>query len=168
VAVIFPILPFEKASKARLNDPSLLGKDQDWEGTLPFSLDVREALSRQFIEDAEFLAQQNIMDYSVLVGIAHLPTDLSASDLVLAEHPRYRRLFSPDERTLYFVGIIDMMQLYDFNKRLERFYKVRLIRKDPDGVSVLPPGPYCRRFSHMCLRIAGLDKPSRLSLQEAC
>lgn len=55
-------------------------------------------------------------------------------------------LRSRDGNTLYAFGIIDMLQLYNTGKKLERFFKINLLCKDRDGVSVQNPLRYAKRF----------------------
>lgn len=47
---------------------------------------------------------------------------------------------------IYYIGIIDILQQWTLQKRLERFAKTQLQRKDPNGISCMPPGPYRERF----------------------
>lgn len=53
---------------------------------------------------------------------------------------------SIDSSEFYYLSIIDILQLYDTQKKLERFWKVSVMRKDPDGVSVQEPSYYLDRF----------------------
>ncbi|GLE02716.1 hypothetical protein PINS_up011571 [Pythium insidiosum] len=46
----------------------------------------------------------------------------------------------------YYIGLIDILQTWNWSKRFERFVKTVLLRKDPDGISALPPKPYRDRF----------------------
>jgi 1-phosphatidylinositol-4-phosphate 5-kinase len=55
-------------------------------------------------------------------------------------------LRSRDGSTLYAFGIIDMLQLYNSGKKLERCFKVNVLCKDRDGVSVQDPQRYAKRF----------------------
>ncbi|KAM9967453.1 hypothetical protein ACTFIW_001537 [Dictyostelium discoideum] len=55
-------------------------------------------------------------------------------------------IISADEKEIYYIGVIDILQLYDFSKKLERFLKVYLFRKDGDGISATRPEPYKQRF----------------------
>jgi hypothetical protein len=55
-------------------------------------------------------------------------------------------LRSRDGRSLYVFGIIDMLQLYNTQKKMERFVKVRVLCKDRDGISVQTPPTYAKRF----------------------
>lgn len=53
---------------------------------------------------------------------------------------------SVDGKEIYYLCIIDILQLYDLNKKAERFWKVRVMHKDFHGVSVQPPPRYRDRF----------------------
>ena len=55
-------------------------------------------------------------------------------------------LLSTDRSQIYYIGIIDFLQQYDVGKRAERFAKVVLLRKDPQGLSVQSPLSYQTRF----------------------
>jgi 1-phosphatidylinositol-4-phosphate 5-kinase len=46
----------------------------------------------------------------------------------------------------YTFGIIDYFQQWTFQKRIERFWKVHLLRNDARGVSCVEPGWYHDRF----------------------
>ncbi|KAG0054758.1 hypothetical protein BGZ83_010541 [Gryganskiella cystojenkinii] len=77
---------------------------------------IREAL----LNDTEFLAGANIMDYSLLVGV-------------------------DDERKELVVGIVDFIGAYTWYKRIESKGKTTL-RGAKDNVTVLPPQQYKTRF----------------------
>ncbi|KAF1325195.1 Phosphatidylinositol-4-phosphate-5-kinase, partial [Globisporangium splendens] len=46
----------------------------------------------------------------------------------------------------YYIGLIDILQTWSFAKRMERFIKTVILRKDPDGISAMAPKPYRDRF----------------------
>lgn len=48
-----------------------------------------------------------------------------------------------------------------FEKKMERFYKCYIKRKDPDGVSAMPPKPYKFRFQQKMSRIFALSSYTR-------
>ncbi|KAK3841842.1 MAG: hypothetical protein J3R72DRAFT_368800 [Linnemannia gamsii] len=77
---------------------------------------IRESL----LNDTEFLAAANIMDYSLLVGV-------------------------DDERKELVVGIVDFIGAYTWYKRIESKGKTTL-RGAKDNVTVLPPQQYKTRF----------------------
>ena len=47
---------------------------------------------------------------------------------------------------LYYLGIVDFLQDWTFAKRVERAIKIYIMRKDPDGLSVMEPLAYMERF----------------------
>ncbi|CEG43518.1 Phosphatidylinositol-4-phosphate-5-kinase (GPCR-PIPK/Pi-PIPK-D2/PiGK2) [Plasmopara halstedii] len=48
--------------------------------------------------------------------------------------------------SIYYFGLIDILQTWNMDKKLERFAKTKLLAKDADGLSALPPAAYCERF----------------------
>ncbi|KAI9912288.1 hypothetical protein PsorP6_009079 [Peronosclerospora sorghi] len=46
----------------------------------------------------------------------------------------------------YYFGLVDILQEWTISKQIERAYKVRVLRKSPNGVSAIPPKLYARRF----------------------
>ncbi|KAF2069078.1 hypothetical protein CYY_009606 [Polysphondylium violaceum] len=131
-----------------------LGLDNDF-------LNFRKQLSvptqhKQFIvdqlkKDAEFMSTLNIMDYSLLIGI--IPNDELFKEKNTLDLNQYidrsdfsNGIVSGDDKFIYYVGVIDILQLYDFNKKLERFLKINFVRKAADGISAIPTEPYKQRF----------------------
>eukprot|EP01060_Flectonema_neradi_P037974 TRINITY_DN782_c0_g3_i1.p1 TRINITY_DN782_c0_g3~~TRINITY_DN782_c0_g3_i1.p1 ORF type:complete len:481 (+),score=80.90 TRINITY_DN782_c0_g3_i1:1412-2854(+) len=51
---------------------------------------------------------------------------------------------------MYFLGVIDILQPWNTQKKLERALKLTFLRKDPDGLSALEPQQYGRRFVKRC------------------
>jgi len=134
-------------------NPSMLGLDLDLKHKLLVSPDQRSRFESQIANDAKFLSQLNIMDYSLLLGIHKVrPSEgvTHSEKLGRIEGPqpdlKLGRLVSTTGEYVYFLGMIDILQLYDKNKKLERFIKVYILRKDRNGVSVTNPEKYCERF----------------------
>ncbi|KAF4130287.1 Phosphatidylinositol-4-phosphate 5-Kinase [Phytophthora infestans] len=48
--------------------------------------------------------------------------------------------------SIYYFGLIDILQTWNMDKKLERFAKTKLLAKDADGLSAIPPAAYCERF----------------------
>jgi len=173
--------------------------------------EMKAKLVEQIERDSEFLASQNIIDYSLLLGIHDIgapggeedehaerggaeslnphaeqlrsssstagvlgmPREVSdrysvplaagqtsdfpltpASAVTNSSHLLHeapgpgdlgRGLLSPDRRTLYFLGIIDILTPYDTLKRFEHGFKA--MAYDSRGVSCCPPGFYAERFN---------------------
>lgn len=68
---------------------------------------------------------------------------------------------------LYHFGVIDFLQQWTFEKKAERFYKTIILRKDPDGLSALPPKPYMMRFQRKMAQIFAVStKPGSHNQQQ--
>ena len=149
-------------------DPRVVKKDQDFSGRIlmcdPHSQRLRAILDA----DCYFLQRTRRIDYSLLLGICHLD---DADDVVAycTASPAEGALASDAEfemsnrisphcffaskmdgspfKTLYFLGIIDFVQSYGLLKRVESQYKKQILYDyDPDGVSVVEPNQYAKRF----------------------
>lgn len=46
----------------------------------------------------------------------------------------------------YYVGLIDILQAWTLQKKVERFFKTTFLGKDPDGLSAIEPRRYQERF----------------------
>ena len=53
----------------------------------------------------------------------------------------------------YFFGIVDILQQYNLNKKLENFTKTKLLCKDKDGISSVDEKKYAKRFLEAMDRI---------------
>jgi len=47
---------------------------------------------------------------------------------------------------LYFIGIVDVLQTYSWQKWFENFVKTRILMQSRDGISCVAPDPYAMRF----------------------
>lgn len=52
----------------------------------------------------------------------------------------------PDQKSIYFMGVIDILQRYDWSKKTERFLKTKLLCKDGDNISAINVCRYSQRF----------------------
>jgi len=46
----------------------------------------------------------------------------------------------------YYFGIIDILQEWNWSKKMERYFKYLILRKDPEGLSAIEPNTYQNRF----------------------
>ena len=221
----------KKGQKGQKQETKHVLKDMDISGvkTVVVAQDVRTRLVEMARRDCEFFARNNIMDYSLLLGVhkgryadvgvrrAELAVDLAAPadsissplhrrisrmgppasaagykpptpDCVSSGQPPQHRaaegggfaaalqrngsagpppptpavpVYRRDEGGLfcaarseaehqgdnmYFMGVIDILQQWTLQKRLERWCKVLFLRKDPRGLSAVEPHWYAERF----------------------
>ncbi|KAG1707177.1 hypothetical protein DVH05_026373 [Phytophthora capsici] len=68
---------------------------------------------------------------------------------------------------LYYLGLIDILQQWNFRKRVEHFVRVYLLMQDSHGISVVNPRQYAERFQQRVIRelifdAAGLPSRDRM------
>ncbi|OWZ10336.1 Phosphatidylinositol 4-phosphate 5-kinase (PIPK-D11/GPCR-PIPK) [Phytophthora megakarya] len=95
----------------------------------------------QLCSDFVFLASRGIIDYSILLGVRY-------------DNPRKRRsksnqngLTSHDQNEVYYVGIVDMLQRYNWRWTVQRWFLGCLLCKDTHDVSAVPPDEYATRLA---------------------
>ncbi|KAF4135050.1 Phosphatidylinositol-4-phosphate 5-Kinase [Phytophthora infestans] len=93
----------------------------------------------QLCSDFVFLASRGIIDYSILLGVRY-------------ENPEKRRshqngLTSHDQNEVYYVGIVDMLQRYNWRWTVQRWFLGCLLCKDTHDVSAVPPDEYATRLA---------------------
>ncbi|CAI5741710.1 unnamed protein product [Peronospora destructor] len=138
-----------------------------------FPQHIAAHLHAQIVLDSEFLRDIGIMDYSLLIGVhkCHLRAprpgysneDADADtvknideamihELNNEESSSGKNLIPLGDNEVYFVGIIDILQQWDWEKQFEKAGKV-LLGKPARGISALAPAAYCRRFQARCFQI---------------
>ena len=73
------------------------------------------------------------------------------------QQPSYKA-YSVSGPAIYYFGIVDFLQDWTFNKKVERATKIYVFRKDPDGLSVTMPIPYKLRFQKKMEQIFDIDE----------
>ncbi|GAB9463508.1 Phosphatidylinositol-4-phosphate-5-kinase [Globisporangium polare] len=74
---------------------------------------------------------------------------------------RSKRIFGPG---YYYVGVIDILQTWTLKKRLERFFKVHVQRRDSEGLSAIEPELYQKRFEAKLREVIALPKEYQAAL----
>jgi hypothetical protein len=97
---------------------------------------VKDKLIRQLDLDASFLNSQQIMDYSLLIGVSASKKDCSRG---------ISRVWNLVDKELYCIGIIDILQTWNFNKKAEMMIKSTY--NEVHKVSSIPPQDYAKRFT---------------------
>ena len=109
---------------------------------------TRELLLDQVFKDANFLAKQGIIDYSLLVGImpkSQFESYMENRNLIsnTETHHKEGELVSYDGNNTYFIGIIDTLTPFNIKKKGEYLIKRPFQGK---GISCVPPKQYKNRF----------------------
>lgn len=76
---------------------------------------------------------------------------------------RSKRIFGPG---YYYVGVIDILQTWTLQKRLERFWKVNFQRCDNEGLSAIEPVLYQKRFEAKLREVIALPKEYQAALNQ--
>ncbi|OQR90656.1 phosphatidylinositol-4-phosphate-5-kinase (Pi-PIPKD5), partial [Thraustotheca clavata] len=148
------------------HEPNIVLKDNDLMTKVRIDPRAAEQLYDQICFDSDFLYEQGIMDYSLLMGVQSCeyyvepgivggmnlngiqPTSVFATQMAT----------SVNGPALYQFGIIDFLQQWTFEKKFERFYKRYVKRKDPDGISAMPPKQYKLRFQQKMSQVFAISK----------
>uniref|UniRef100_M4B854 PIPK domain-containing protein n=1 Tax=Hyaloperonospora arabidopsidis (strain Emoy2) TaxID=559515 RepID=M4B854_HYAAE len=151
--------------------PDVVLKDLDLDRSLQLPESIAAHLHAQVVSDSGFLRDIGIMDYSLLIGVhkCHLraprpgymnghvgiPSDTGETPnhkLNVADPNSGANLAPLGKDEVYFVGIIDILQQWDWEKQFEKAGKV-LLGKSARGISAVAPAAYCRRFQARCSQI---------------
>ena len=100
--------------------------------------DISKALIISKIQiDCKFLERNNIMDYSLLLGVANgLQGESEKGSRVV--------VVSENREWTYYLGIIDILQPFNFKKRME--FALKSIWTNSQGLSCVSPTNYSSRF----------------------
>lgn len=152
--------------------PDTILKDLDLQRKLYLPPRVADALHAQLVADCDFLNTMGIMDYSLLVGVHKCRRQVADTAVAIREddddndtndndnvndnvNDRSERqgadatnlapLAAESDTEVYFVGIIDILQEWDWEKQMEKVGKM-LLGKSGSGISAVPPDAYSQRF----------------------
>ncbi|EDQ90768.1 uncharacterized protein MONBRDRAFT_36298 [Monosiga brevicollis MX1] len=132
-------------------------RDNDLGLPLELSIEAYTHLSVNLALDAAFLHTHSLIDYSLLVAVHVCRPDCLHSHPMAAGAAALRLRYGQPavwdcHQVILNVGIIDLLQPYSRAKRLERWFKTKILRVDPQGLSVSPPDAYADRFIFRILR----------------
>mmetsp|Transcript_50657 Transcript_50657/g.115107 ORF Transcript_50657/g.115107 Transcript_50657/m.115107 type:complete len:1176 (-) Transcript_50657:192-3719(-) len=145
-------------------EPKAVLKDLNFaDKTLRFAEErTRRHLVHRIHNDAYFLARQNIMDYSIILGVHYLDDGEKAQELIHKREGDVAEFATGLEalevsahgcgelevtrRVVLFLGIIDMLQPYNLKKRAANLVKGWTIGW-LDQIDTMPPEYYAKRFA---------------------
>ena len=107
------------------------------------SYDIKR-LKNSLYRDINFLKKFNIMDYSLLLGICKRNEYLS--DKIPRQYGTEKFILSKSGKYIYFMTVIDYLQEYNYNKRIEHSLKAIRNPKYIINISAIPTKPYANRF----------------------
>ncbi len=118
---------------------------------------------RQILKsDSDLLGKFGVLDYSLLIGVKKMKydvqdievEDVNTSNIGINATFHAKSLVGP---AIYYLGIVDFLQDWTTMKVMERSFKIYVTRKDPDGLSVMPPLQYMQRFQKKMDQIFEID-----------
>jgi hypothetical protein len=98
----------------------------------------KEKINKILQYDSAFMARWNIMDYSLFLVVERRSGAL--------HQPTRNEFLSADGTELFHVSIIDYLQEWNFEKKVERFLKSFKPNVDVEGISAVEPETYRKRF----------------------
>ena len=99
----------------------------------------KEELINRITKDTQFLKSIQAIDYSVLIGFHEFNESMNTS--IKSINHCY---LSIDMKYIYYFGIIDILSVYNIQRKLENFFKTRFISNE---VSCIPPDEYSNRLA---------------------
>lgn len=173
---IYPAIKMEAcAAGVGKHEPNIIFKDNDFRTAVRLDRHVARELYHQLVLDAHFLHELGIMDYSLLMGVHNVEYTVKAANEIRSGRSRRKSRRQTRSRSrsrscpqrvpgmrcatkvvgpaLYYFGLIDILQTWTTGKKVERFLKVRVLRRDGDGISAVPPDAYCERFKRKMAEI---------------
>jgi len=131
-------------------------KDLDIDGPLLLTPETAHDVGRTLRADSAFLAEHDVMDYSLLVGTSkHIDVSQFGNQRDLSGSSCHS--VAIEGTAQYCIGVIDVLQEFTLRKKLEYFLLTYILRKGP-GVSCVPPAVYAQRFTDNIVS-ALIEKP---------
>lgn len=142
-----------------------VGKDLNWNRHMALPKATARELARQLLIDSDFLCKINCIDYSLLVGIHHRSFNVSHS----SPAAQYGQVDADVEGCpsmieggmtvdavhgpgIYFIGLVDILQQWNFRKKMEHFIRVFFFLQDRHGISVVNSRQYAERFQQRVVK----------------
>lgn len=127
----------EEKMKNFFKDNDLITRDTK----LKMDRDTKLDFIHIITQDCNFLESMEIMDYSLLLGIAK---NIENYDLKDNLKNRFTRIKSKSGNEMYYMGVIDILQKWNLKKKAEMSFKSFLLEKNQ--LSSIPPKDYAQRF----------------------
>jgi tetratricopeptide (TPR) repeat protein len=142
------------ASEAEKKKQNPIWKDLDIQiGAIKLTHESKLELYRRVKSDCRFLQDNDIMDYSLLLGVHESSNTSSTSSGWYGEF--HNIVSSRDGSQIYIFGIVDILQRFNSRKQLEKVVKSGMLKMrgrlvntsiKNNKISVTQPKKYARRF----------------------
>ncbi|EGC39800.1 hypothetical protein DICPUDRAFT_52460 [Dictyostelium purpureum] len=137
--------------------------DLDFSSRIFISEDMKNKFFKQIENDCNFLEKNSSMDYSLLLGIHYLKGKKINDEDIDDQQPFFKkemggilsRTASGDlYDRVYYLGIIDILTVYNIKKQIEHTYK-SVAYDTIDSMSAVDPTTYSKRFKNFIQKITG-------------
>ena len=156
---------FLSTNQETLKDLDYMLLNQTYPGI--FHLDLlsmdRDSILESIENDCRFLRANNLMDYSLLIGIElnltkyrgdknKIPNSSRFNSVVSDSEPEQkeelviRKYMSKCGKFIYHIGIIDYLQPFRIMRKLEIYYKTKILKAKANEISSINPESYASRF----------------------
>jgi len=114
-------------------------------GTIDLRPDEAAKLLSRLNRDVEMLSSLNIMDYSLLVTICKgdVPSFINPGYVYQGNH----------KNEFYLIALIDVLQIYNFSKKAETFWKTKVKRVNLRELSSVESKMYAQRFLNFAAQV---------------
>ncbi len=137
--------------------------DNDIHQSIELHPAAAKAIFKQLKSDAQFLCSQNLMDYSLLIGVVksrmevldnvvpieystELLANMTRDNPFLLDKTGGLRPVYVEGASTYYLGLIDVLQKWDFWKKAEYYTKTWVLGYEREGISAIESKRYCKRF----------------------
>jgi len=108
----------------------------------------KEMIMKALNADSQFLCQNNIMDYSLILGVYQRTAEEQKCDLKFTD-PKLKMfadggILSEDGKEVYYMGIVDVLQTWNKEKSVQGFFQG--LFHNSQNISCCEPNNYASRF----------------------
>lgn len=156
------------------HEASVVLKDNDLRSKISLDKDNSKRVVDILMKDSNLLGELGVIDYSLLIGVKKWKFGVEVDDDILHYDPikkitNYEENISFSKRAItfkagtvsgpavYHFGVIDFLQNWTYGKIFERNFKIYIMHKDGDGLSVMEPENYKLRFQRKLLEVFDID-----------
>ena len=122
------------------------GKQHAYEVPFHVTPHDREVIMQMIEQDARFMREQQLMDYSIIVGVQRVEDYSPGQDCGFSDSPSEGQPYTcvhDNTASAYYLGVIDFLQSWTGTKKLAMMIKKPVA---PQPQSTVPPDEYALQF----------------------
>ena len=151
------------------------------QGLIQFRPNEIPGLCQTIDKDSMFLQSLSLLDYSLLLAVEQVKKESRPKNSGLNSSLNYSRPFSSWQKSdtsrnqfksscgnyIYHVSVIDFLTMFNFEKKMESFYKVFIKNQNAKLISCVEPKLYGSRFRNFMKNEVILNEDANQSLKFA-